>query len=196
LKVGESAMQQGKGVPILARGVDSAIYHTRKCLDAGFKAKIKAPNKVFVISFEQLLNDLEEETKRMCQYLNIEWSEQMMHPGEFKHLGERGMTCAPNSIWYDRSSFNRDPESKEINKWMKMLRPDQQIRISRRFKNYKELSEYGYDLSLNHLSNWDRIRGLIVFLIGAIFRKMWFTIRKLLKFPSYIPFADDFVRLR
>ena len=87
----------------------------------------------------------EVETKKICSFLNIEWSKQMLYPGSIKHLGEKAVT---NNVWYDTKSYNRDPESYEIDKWKTELPYAQQVIIATAFRDNIGLAQFGYDFSI------------------------------------------------
>jgi hypothetical protein len=122
-----------------------AIKYVQQCLDAGFDAVRKDPDRILTVSYERLVQDPVVETQRICDFLNISWSEQMTRPGEFKHIGEQTMT--EDQIWYDAKTYNRNPQKSEVKKWSKNLTLLQQARVNLAFRDHPELSRLGYCLS-------------------------------------------------
>ena len=114
----------------------------------------KRPHRVLTIVYERLVSDPERETKRICEFLGVEWSKQMMYPGRQKHMGEQAI-C--NEVWYDKRAYNRNPEAKEINKWKQQLSSLQKINIAMAFKDFEELAPFGYDFSVDRVSPVNRM---------------------------------------
>ena len=115
-------------------------------LNAGFSASKCNPGKVLTVIYERLVRDPVKETKRICNFIGIPWSEKMCYPSKKKHLGENFMT--KQETWYNKKNFNRDPEIDEINKWKNNITPLQEALIAACFKDVEELKHSGYDFSL------------------------------------------------
>ncbi|NIA09337.1 MAG: hypothetical protein GWP10_06320 [Nitrospiraceae bacterium] len=160
LQVGMRAKKMGRKLPTYTTGIQPAINYTKKCFSAGFNATKMAPEKVFTVVYERLIMDPESETKKMCDFLKIKWSSQMIHPGSFKHLGEKAITLKSGEIWYDSKMYNKDPDPKNIEKWKMLLSPTQQVIIAMSFKDYQELAQLGFHFSIDNLSKLDRILGV------------------------------------
>ena len=144
LKVGERAKQEGWRNPAWTYEVPAAIAHVRKNLEAGFSSAAAAPDRVLTIVYERLVTDPENETKTICNFLNIEWHASLLHPAKKSHSGEKAIV---NRVWYDKETFNRDPVTSEISKWKSQLTPLQKFMINRGFRDVTELDGYGYDFS-------------------------------------------------
>jgi len=160
------AKQKQVDIPYFTANISSSIAYTSRCFKAGFAAVKQAPDKILTITYESLINDPENELKRMCKFLGIEWNSQMMTPKEKKHLGEKAITINSNEIWYNVKTYYQNPHDKNIEKWKRRLSPMQQARITRAFKDYEELRTFGYDFSLDHLP-WIRrilVTGFVVLL--------------------------------
>lgn len=67
----------------------------------------------------------------------------------------------------ERSALNRDPDASNADKWKKKLTPAQQVRITNAFKNMKELTAFGYDFSLSHLTFGERFKGQVISLLRS-----------------------------
>lgn len=111
--------------------VESVAY-LKKCLKAGFDAQHKHPNHIMMVTYENLIARPETVTRQMCAFLGIKWSEQMLIPGDFYHMGSKTIV---NNVWYTESMYNRNPDPGEIEKWRSNLSPGQVNYI------YKQLLE-------------------------------------------------------
>ena len=129
----------------------------KKCFRAGFVAADSAPEKVLTVVYERLVVDPEHEVKRMCDFLEIEWSRQMLHPANQKHLGEKAVTKKSGEVWYDSRMYNRDPESSGIDKWKTQLTLLQRITIAASFRDFEGLAQFEYDFSTESLAPIERI---------------------------------------
>jgi len=154
LTVGQRAKRQGWKTQDYTHRVSPAIRLVRRSLNAGFVASRKDPRRVLTLTYEELVSAPESETQKICDFLGIEWSKQMMYPGRFDHLGEKAIT---NNVWYTSDMYNRNPETNEIDKWKTQLSLNKIIAISKSFNDDNELTQIGYDLSLNDLSAIGRL---------------------------------------
>ena len=157
LQVGKRARGKNVRAQRFTRDINSAINYVRTCFDAGFAAAKTASSQVYTICFEQLISDPKKETKKVCDFLHLDWSPQMIRPGDLKHLGEKAATVKSNEIWYDIETYRSNPNTGSILKWKTTLTLTQQVAIISAFKDHQELSRLGYDLSLNGLPRRRRI---------------------------------------
>lgn len=159
----------------------SAINYIKSCLEKGFAAEQKAPARIITVTYERMVAEPVLETKRICKFLDLEWSSDMVLPQDKMHLAEKSTTRF--NVWYDQNSFNRAPVTTEIKKWETQLSQIQKAVILRSFQGDKELGRFGYDFSLDNIRITDRI---IYVIIGAvwrfiynIFRNFYILLRKI-----------------
>lgn len=161
LQVGVRAGQKGINTASFTANLPAAISHTKKCFQSGFFASTVAPERVLTVAYEQLVREPEAETKKMCEFLEIEWCSQMTKPADIRHLGEDAITINSGEIWYDKQNYNRNPDVKDIDKWRTILTRRQQASVCDAFKDCDDLLKLGYDLSGDELgrsvvSGWRR----------------------------------------
>ena len=150
LRVGLRARRKGVKTQDFTTSTMAAIDYVQKCFRSGFGAAESAPDRVLTVVYEQLVVDPERETRRMCDFLGIEWARQMMYPGRQKHLGEKAVTSKSGEVWYKSETYNRDPETREIDKWKRQLTPYQKAMIAASFRDSEALAPLGYDFSAQH----------------------------------------------
>jgi protein-tyrosine sulfotransferase len=148
LQVGMRAKKAGWTTPAHTHSALAAIAYIRRCLHHGFAAQKIAPDRVMTVSYERLVSEPESETRRICNFLKIDWCQKMLYPGSLKHLGEKAVT---NNVWYDTQSYNRDPKPAEIDKWRTQLTYVQQVMIATAFREHGDLAQFGYDFAINSL---------------------------------------------
>jgi len=132
--------------------LNAAINYTKRSLKSGFDAYKIAPDKVVNVVYENLVTNPKSETIKICQFLKIQWSSQMLHSGRLKHLGEKAITSKSDEIWYDSKAYKRDPEVHHIDKWKTLLTSMQQATVAMSFKDNEDLTRLGYDFSINSLN--------------------------------------------
>lgn len=152
LQVGRRAKKKGRKTQDFTTSVPAAIDYVKKCFQAGFKAAERTPDRVLTIVYEQLVSHPEREARRMCDFVGLEWSEQILHPASQKHLGEKAITGRSGEVWYDSQKYNRNPDPGEIDKWKRQLTALQKAMITMAFRDFEELEQLEYDLSVNRLS--------------------------------------------
>lgn len=142
-------------VPEYTRSISSCISFTSKCIASGFSALKKTPEKIHTVTYEALVAHPEEESRKICDFLGLEWSEHMLSPHTKKHLGEKAITSNSGEIWYDLNSYYQKPHGQNIEKWKQRLSPVQQVKVAQAFKGNRDLEQLGYDISCHHIS-WTR----------------------------------------
>lgn len=149
-----------------------------------------ASGKVLTVIYEKLVTNPEEETKKICNFLGVQWSPDMLYPSRKKHLGEKSMTR--ENVWYTKKSYYRDVDTSCINKWEKELTFFQKNIILFFLKDIKELVDYGYDLSANSISQ--KILIMIFSFLKKIAEHSKLVrkfVRSILKFKTFTKYRDD-----
>ena len=146
-------------IPMARMDTKAAIAYYEKCLQAGMQARSKYPEQVLIVKYESLVDDIEKWTKEICQHLGVDWKEEMMRPGEIQHPGEEGMTSEYMSVFYDKQSFYRNPDTLSVEKWKHTLKVSDQVRIANHFRVCRQLVQLGYDFSLDYLPAMPRTVG-------------------------------------
>jgi len=192
LQVGKRAKKiKGLKLHEFTRSTSAAINYIKKCFANGFDAAQHSSDGVMTILYEKLVNDPVSETKRICDFLKVEWSSKMLTPQNKKHMGEESIT--KSTVWYNKSSFNRAPETGEIKKWASQLNIIQKAVIFLAFRNDTKLSSLGYSLSFDDLRRTEKIFypivgafGHVIYFISRISNNLIRTIFYLLnsKIPS------------
>jgi hypothetical protein len=172
-KVGTRAKNKGLKPPSFAASITAGITYVKKCFDAGFTATRTKIGAVLTVVYERLVEDPATETKRICDFLELEWSDQMISPGEKKHLGEKAITSMSNEVWYNTTMYYRNPDSRNIEKWKNQLTLARQVQITTAFEDYEELKQFGYDFSIDSLVPTKCILGLNYALFFHLGQKLY-----------------------
>ena len=121
LQVGAQAAQKQVSAPPWTTSLRGAVHQVDQYLAAGFLATEQAPTKILTVGYETLVTEPTAQTQRICDYLSIDWSAQMLTPTEVKHDAETAITTHSHNIWYNRQSYNRNPSSHSLNLWTTRL---------------------------------------------------------------------------
>lgn len=146
LQVGVRAVEKGVQPAWFTADIVSATQYARQCLNAGLTAARDYPGNILTVVYERLVSSPEQETKRLCGFLGLDWSERMLHPGSAKHMGEDAITKNSGEIWYTTEMYYRDPVKDEIDKWKTQLSRLQKAMVNRYFKEMIELEALGYQI--------------------------------------------------
>ncbi len=171
LEVGKKAINKGEAPPEQTKNIDCAIKCVKQCLNGGFKAINNIPDRLLTIRYEDLTNDPEYISKEICSFLGLDWEASLCAPEDKDHIGEEAITVNSNEIWYDKKTYNRNPSTDSLEKWKTSLSNTDLLKIAAAFNNNKILPEYGYDLSAQDLTTWQRIKAQISISIEKIYRK-------------------------
>ena len=168
LKVGARAREKDVSSAPYTQSVFAAIDKVRQCVRAGFKAHAAHPERVKTIVYEELIESPASVIEEVCEFLGIEWQPDMVEPGSKSHLGEQAITVKSGEVWYDKSSYNRNPDRQSLNAWKTDLTTAQQILISNAFAAEHDLVALGYDFSIQNASALERATGQGYILRGKI----------------------------
>ena len=136
--------------------VRQAITYVQRCYRAGFAAIEAVPERCLTVHYEKLVADPAGESRRVCDFLGLSWSETMTRPGEKEHMGEAQMTAGFGSFFYDRNSYRRNPDPMQTDRWRSQLTLAQKALIISRFANFEYRDRLPYDLSPSTLSAPER----------------------------------------
>ncbi|MBD3337956.1 MAG: hypothetical protein GF353_02530 [Candidatus Lokiarchaeota archaeon] len=161
LQVRNRAIAKGMKPPGITANIQTAIRHTKNCIVAGLQAAKAAPDRIHTVVYEQLVREPETESKALCDFLNIEWHENMLFPGKQKHDGEKAITEKSGQIWYDKKTYYSNPDTNKLDQWKTNLSARKQLTVSLAFKSLKnQLMQYGYDLSPDSFNFGKRVEGI------------------------------------
>lgn len=143
LEVGRRAREKGGSSPAFTRSLGSAVKTIRATNRAGFEAASELGGRTLTVSYENLVDDSERESIRLCDFLGAPWSEEMLRPAEKEHDGAKVL----DGVWYDQAMYRSNPDPARAEKWKRQLTREQVVMICEAFERDKELSALGYDLS-------------------------------------------------
>lgn len=178
IKVKARHQQKGESVPQFLRTIGSNIDYIKKCNRAGFAAFHDAPDRVLPVVYEKLVTHPEAETRRICDFIGLTWSEKMLRPGEIKHQGEQAITAKSGELWYDSATYYRNPETKHIDTWKASLTSWQQAMVTSAFREDQNLNRFGYRFNEEDYPLYQRIGLKLLQYSGRIRGKVSRTLYK------------------
>ena len=181
LQVGQKARSKGEKPAPFTANTRSAISYVKKCFDEGFKASHANPEKIHTIVYEKLVLNPEQEAQKICKFLGVDWTTDMLKPGEKKHLGEAAITANSKEIWYDAKTYNSNPNTSSLEKWKSQLSANQQYAINRAFSHSNDLAKLGYEFSLSNKSAFANLYAPLSYNFTTLIFKVINKIRKILK---------------
>lgn len=144
LQVGRRAQAKDRAVGPVYRSVGAAARFVRNGLAAGAAAARREPARVLTVRYEDVVAEPEAQTRRLCEFLKLDWAEQMLTPEQQDHANEAAIT---NGVWYDKKMFRRAPDASNADKWKSQLSALQIARLNAAFADDPILAELGYDFS-------------------------------------------------
>ncbi|MBA2441553.1 MAG: sulfotransferase [Rubrobacter sp.] len=179
LRVGARARAKGSVPVSFTRSVGAAIGTIKTCNDAGFRAA-ERNDRVLIVSYERLVRRPERETERICRFLDMTWSEEMVRHGEKSHDVEELL----DGIWYTREMYDSNPDPSRVHKWRGQLSPYQQAAVVAAFEGDRDLRALGYELSDRELPVTRRAAGRARFKLSAGLEN---ALSKLVSLPASNP---------
>lgn len=157
LQVGKRAVDKDLKPPSFTKDIFSSIKYLKRCVEAGANITSACPEKILTVKYEDLVRGPEDETRRICNFLGLNWKMEMVSPGNKRHPGEQAITVKSDELWYDKSSYYKNPDPSIINKWLKKLTLSQKAKVFLAFKDNKFLKENGYDLYSGNFSEGEKM---------------------------------------
>lgn len=127
--------------------VSEAILYVQRSYRAGFAAARAYPDRCLTVRYEDLVRNPAAVSQRLCAFLDLPWSEAMIRPADTIHAGERQMTEGFGNLFYDTSSFRRNPDASKLEAWRTSLSPLDQALVAHRFAGFEYADDLGYDLT-------------------------------------------------
>ena len=149
LKAGRRARRKGLRPAPQAASLRGAIAHTRKCVAAGFAAAAKAPRRVHTLVYEKLMSAPEQETRALCAFLGMEWSEQMIRPFAHRFPGKWTPRAGSDEASHTLQVCRRDSEITNVGTWRKELTRLKQAAITQAFGDMSDYERLGYVLEVS-----------------------------------------------
>lgn len=109
----------------------------QRCYRAGFVAAQAAPDRCLTVHYEALVHDSRAEIRRICDFLRLPWSEEMLSPASKRHAGEKQMTSGFENLFYDPATFRQDPDPRRAEKWKAVPTPLQNALIVDSFDRFE-----------------------------------------------------------
>ncbi len=146
LEVAERHLHKLLSPPDYISTLENCIATILEYAGRGFAAQRQAPDRVYCLVYENLIDNPEAELKSLTVFLGIPWSEQMLHPGSIHHAQEKVLQ-ADGGLWAgDRKTYS-DPEKIPLHKWQNKLILVQQEKIFAAFFEHPEYRKLGYEFS-------------------------------------------------
>lgn len=149
LEVGKRGKLSGKKTPSYTRRIAAAVKIVEACQKSAKNAISKNPRRVLTIKYENIVTNPITETKKICDFLGIEWFAKMAIPSEVKHQTYAAINPIDPSPFLTKETYMQPPDSSRIERWKQTLNPLQQAYISRALGNKQEINQYGYTLKLD-----------------------------------------------
>jgi protein-tyrosine sulfotransferase len=146
LQVGVRADRRGIQRAWYTSDIVSATQQATRWLRAGITAAKAYPNNIFTLVYERLVSNPEQETRKLCDFLELDWSERMLYPASGKHLGEEAITKNSGEVWYTTETYYRNPVKDEVDKWTTQLSTLQQAMVNRSLRELDGLDALGYQI--------------------------------------------------
>lgn len=144
LEVARRARERGVRPAAFTATLRAATDHTHRCVETGLRAADALPGRIAVVAYERLVADVEGHTRRLCDFLGLDWTPAMLDPSKQPHLGQDAITGNSNEVWYDAKSYARRPEAARVDKWREQLSTREQETIARAFADLPQLDAFGY----------------------------------------------------
>lgn len=177
LDVGKRFKKKRMAVPHFTENTAGAIRCIQKCLAAGFLAEKAFPNRIYTVTYELLVKNPESMTRKICEFLEIEWEQEMIWPGNKKHVCEKNV----DGIWCDMEMYNRNPVVSEIDKWQHKLSNIQKSQVYAAFRASGDLKRLGYIFDDDKPSKIYRTIGITTVAFSSTLREVFCKLIKLMR---------------
>jgi hypothetical protein len=110
-----------KHAPEKYGSIEEGIFLWQSSALAGLQLKKKYGDRVLLLSFEEVLKQTEDETKRICSFLKIKWETTLLNPtfNTYPIKADTSFSASCHGLLFDaldRAKFLTEKEIKTINK--------------------------------------------------------------------------------
>lgn len=124
-----------------------------------------------MVRYEDLVKSPEVETKRLCNWLNLDWSETLLTPELIQHDIEVGLNKGFSGIWYDKDKLYQKITTKNVWAWEEKLTDFSKAVLYLTYCENKMLSNFNYTFSNKGLSKATILTASIYLNAIRIFQK-------------------------
>jgi hypothetical protein len=143
LSVADRYRQRGLEPPEFIASLTAAIQTLIKSINAGFAAYEKHPHRVFRLKYEDLVLSPEATTRKLFDYLGIEWDSRVLFPGRTAHTAMDHLRVADDGLW-DSAGGIFDLFHSSLNSWAETLSPQDRTLVTEVFKASPAYLTLGY----------------------------------------------------
>jgi hypothetical protein len=143
LSVAERHRQRGLEPADTIATLDGAVRTLAQCINAGYAAYRKHPDRVFRLKYEDLVLDPEPTTRKLFEFLRIEWDPQVLFPGRTTHAAMDRSRVADAGLW-DAVGGIFDLYNTSLNAWEEALDEGQKAVLAEVFRSSPTYRELGY----------------------------------------------------
>lgn len=154
IEVGKRAREIGSAPPVITANIPAIIETIKTTNKAGFEAA-KRSDRVLTVIYERLVTEPEEETREICDFLKVPWSEEMIRPGEKEHDGSKVL----DGVWHYPEMYNKNPDTRRVDRWQDLLTSTEEAMIAAAFGEDEDLAALGYRFSSDGLPLTRRAAG-------------------------------------
>lgn len=144
LGVAERFRRKGLEPPALIGSLNSAIQTLIRSVNAGYAAYSKHPSRVFRLKYEDLVISPEATTRKLFDYLGIEWDARVLSPGKAAHPALDSVRASDGGLW-DANGGTLDLFGSSLNSWTDTLEEHPRALIKEIFKNSPTYVELEYE---------------------------------------------------
>ncbi|OWK38565.1 sulfotransferase family protein [Fimbriiglobus ruber] len=144
LAVGARSRAKGAPTPDFVETVGAAVRFTRQCLDSGFAAAERFPDRLLTIQYESLVADPANEIKRVCGFLGVEFDDRMLAPDRQPHLDLDAILVTNDGTWVDPTLDLQGIARTRTAAWERDLTRDQIGLVCEEFRGHPLLRRLGY----------------------------------------------------
>lgn len=135
--------QRGMEPPDTIATLHAAAQTLIKYINAGYAAYQKHPDRVFRLKYEDLVLSPEDTTRKLFDYLGIEWDSRVLFPGRTNHAAMDHSRVADAGLW-DAAGGIFDLFDTSLNAWADTLGEQAKVLLTDIFKTSRTHMELGY----------------------------------------------------
>ena len=143
LSVAARYRQRGLEPPDFIADLNAIIQTLIKSINAGYSAYQKHPHRVFRLKYEDLVLSPEATTRKLFDYLGIEWDSRVLFPGRTAHAAMDHLRVADGGLW-DSAGGIFDLFNTSLNSWEDTLGEHPKALVTEVFKVSRSYLDLDY----------------------------------------------------
>lgn len=136
-----------RSIPYFVKSVKNSARYIEEAFENSMAFYEANTDRFLLVKYKDLIMKPVEVTKTMCEFLQLEWHQELLEVGVKKDKNP-----IVDGFWYTEEQYNRNIDTSSLEKWRRDLTEKEIDFINNYFADNPTFQKYGYYFKTNYLS--------------------------------------------